>query len=710
MRKFLSVLLAMAMVLSLTVTSFAADTAADAKAEMAGKTVILHTNDVHGAVEGYAYIAQLKADYEAKGAEVILVDAGDFSQGTTYVSSTKGADAVTMMNAAGYDVVTLGNHEFDYGYAQLKENMSKAKFKVVCADVFNEDGTPIFDASYTYTTKSGVKVGFFGMETPETQTKANPALIKGLTFADKDAFTKAAADQVAALKDADVVICLAHLGVDAESAPYRSTDLYAAVKGIDFIVDGHSHTVMTKGEKGEPIQSTGTAFKNIGVIVIDDASKKIESNSLYEIKEDTAKDATVAAAAKVIVDRVNNEYGVKFATSKVELNGAKAPNGNRDVETNNGDLITDAMRWKVLQNKDGLTVNEDHVVAITNGGGIRAAIAKGDVTKKDINTVLPFGNTVAVVYVTGEQLLEALEASTFSTPTAVGGFPQVSGINFTIHTGKAYDKNDATYPESTYYGPKTINRVVINSVNGKEFKANEVYAVVTNNFCAAGGDTYYAFKAASAQFDTGIPLDEAVMEYVTKELKGAIGEQYAAPQGRITYFNPFKDVKTTSWYFNYMIHLYEDGVISGTSATTYTPDAKLSWAAALKLLLVSHGDLKAADATGADWSKNVIAKAAELGLAAADLDGTKAISRLEFCQVAAKLNKLAESKTESKFTDCTDGYVMALVDAKVIDGMTATTFEPSATLTRAQIAKIIYQLNLIVNYFYHEKIRLKNKG
>ena len=694
MRKFLSVLLAMAMVLSLTVTSFAADTAADAKAEMAGKTVILHTNDVHGAVEGYAYIAQLKADYEAKGAEVILVDAGDFSQGTTYVSSTKGADAVTMMNAAGYDVVTLGNHEFDYGYAQLKENMSKAKFKVVCADVFNEDGTPIFDANYTYTTKSGVKVGFFGMETPETQTKANPALIKGLTFADKDAFTKAAADQVAALKDADVVICLAHLGVDAESAPYRSTDLYAAVKGIDFVVDGHSHTVMTKGEKGEPIQSTGTAFKNIGVIVIDDASKKIESNSLYEIKEDTAKDATVAAAAKVIVDRVNNEYGTKFATSKVELNGAKAPNGNRDVETNNGDLITDAMRWKVLQNKDGLTVNEDHVVAITNGGGIRAAIAKGDVTKKDINTVLPFGNTVAVVYVTGEQLLEALEASTFSTPTAVGGFPQVSGINFTIHTGKAYDKNDTTYPESTYYGPKTINRVVINSVNGKEFKANEVYAVVTNNFCAAGGDTYYAFKAASAQFDTGIPLDEAVMEYVTKELKGVIGEQYAAPQGRIL-LNPFKDVKVSSWFGKYVIDLYNDGIINGTSATTYAPNDTLTWAAALKLLLVSHGDLKAADATGADWSKNTIAKAAELGLVAADLDGTKAISRLEFCQVAAKLNKLAESKTESKFTDCTDGYVMALVDAKVINGMTETTFEPAASLTRAQIAKIIYQLNLI---------------
>lgn len=700
MRKFLSVLLAMAMVLSLTVTGFAIEDTATTRepevmteeATMAGKTVILHTNDVHGAVEGYAYIAQLKADYEAKGAEVILVDAGDYSQGTTYVSTTKGADAVTMMNAAGYDVVTLGNHEFDYGYAQLKENMTKANFKVLCADVYNADGTTIFDANYTYTTKTGVKIGFFGMETPETQTKANPALIKGLTFATGDAFTKAAADQVAALKDADVVICLAHLGIDAESAPYRSTDLYAAVKGIDFIIDGHSHTVMTKGEKGESIQSTGTAFANIGVIVIDNATKKIESNSLFEIKEDTAKDATVAAAAQTIVDRVDKEYGVVFAKSEVTLNGAKAPNGNRDSETNNGDLITDAMLWKVMQNKEGLTVDADHVVAITNGGGIRAAIKPGDVTKKDINTVLPFGNTVAVIYVTGAELLEALEASTYSLP--VGGFPQVAGINFTLSTAVAYDANAETYPASTYYGPKSINRVVINSINGKEFKADDTYAVVTNNFVAGGGDTYYAFAAASAQFDTGIPLDEAVMEYVTTELKGVIGAQYAAPQGRIL-LNPFKDVKVSSWFGKYVIDLYNDGIINGTSATTYAPNDTLTWAAALKLLLVSHGDLKAADATGADWSKNAIAKAAELGLVAADLDGAKAISRLEFCQVAAKLNKLAESKTESKFTDCADGYVMALVDAKVISGMTETTFEPAASLTRAQIAKILYQLTLI---------------
>ena len=702
MRKFLSVLLAMAMVLSLTVTGFAIEDTATTRepevmteeATMAGKTVILHTNDVHGAIAGYAYITALKADYEAKGAEVILVDAGDYSQGTSYVSVTKGLDAIEMMNAASYDVVTLGNHEFDYGYTQLKDNMTKAKFKVLCADVFNADGTPIFDANYTYTTKSGVKVGFFGMETPETQTKANPTKIKGLTFATNDAFTKAAADQVEVLKDADVVICLAHLGVDGESKPYRSTDLYAAVKGIDFIIDGHSHTVMTKGENGEPIQSTGTAFANIGVIVIDDATKKIESNSLFEIKEDTAKDATVAAAAQKIIDRIDKEYGAVFAKSEVVLNGAKAPNGNRDSETNNGDLITDAMVWKILQDKESLTVDADHVVAVTNGGGIRKAINPGDVTKKNINEVLPFGNTVVTIYITGAELLEALEASTYCTPDAIGGFPQVSGINYTISTAVAYDANAETYPASTYYGPKSINRVTINSINGKEFKADDTYAVITNDFCGGGGDTYYAFAAATAKFDTGIPLDEVVMEYITAELKGVIGKQYAEPQGRIL-MNPFKDVKTSAWYGSYVIDLYNDGIINGTSATTYAPNDTLTWGAALKLLLVSSGDLKAEDATGADWLKNTMAKAVELGIAPEDADGKALITRLAFCQTAAKLNKLAESKTESPFTDCTDGYVMALVDAKVINGMTETTFEPSATLTRAQIAKIIYQLNLI---------------
>ncbi|MBQ7282610.1 MAG: 5'-nucleotidase C-terminal domain-containing protein, partial [Spirochaetales bacterium] len=241
----------------------------------------------------------------------------------------------------------------------------------------------------------------------------------------------------------------------------------------------------------------------------------------------------VLAAAKQIIAEVDADYGVKFAESKVDLNGEKAP-GNRNMETNNGDLITDSMLWAIVSNPSALEVPEENVVAITNGGGIRAWIRKGDVSMKDVNTVLPFGNTVAVVYVSGAELLEALEASTYCTPAAVGGFPQVAGMKYTIDTTKEYAPNAESYPESTYYGPSEIRRVTINEINGKPFDPEATYAVVTNNFCAVGGDTYYAFAAATSQFDTGLPLDEVLMDYITKVLNGVIGEQYAEPQGRIT--------------------------------------------------------------------------------------------------------------------------------------------------------------------------------
>ena len=528
MKKFVSLFLSLVMAFTLVVPT----AWADEPKEMTGKTVILHSNDVHGAIDDYAYMAALRDEYKGKGAEVILADAGDYSQGTAYVSITKGENAFDMMNAVGYDVATIGNHEFDYGWEQLKANADKATFKIVCADVL-EGGATIFEP-YTIIEKGGVKIGFFGMQTPEAQTKANPALIQGLTFlAGKDLYDCAQA-QVDALETAgaDVIICLSHLGVDASSEPNTSYDMLDNTNGIDMVIDGHSHTVM-KATAETPIQSTGTAFANIGVIVIDNATKKIVDNFLYEVPGTLTADTAVAAKANEIIEHVNMAYGAVFAKSEVELNGAKAPNGNRDGETNLGDLITDAMLWSIQKNPDSVTVPMENVLAITNGGGIRAPIHKGDVTKKDVNTVLPFGNTVAVVYVTGAELLEALEASTYCTPEAVGGFPQVSGIEFIVDTSAAYDANDTTYPGSTYYGPKSINRVTIIGVNGEEFDPEATYAVITNNFLAAGGDTYYAFANASAQFDTGLPLDEVLMDYITEELGGVIGEEYAQPQGRI---------------------------------------------------------------------------------------------------------------------------------------------------------------------------------
>ena len=548
MRKALALLLSVVMSLSLLVsTAWAEDPVTQ---DLAGKTVILHTNDVHGAIQDYAKVAALKADYEARGADVWLVDAGDFSQGSVYVSLNKGADAVTMLNAVGYDYVTLGNHEFDYGAQQLADNLKNANFDILCSNVLDADGDPAADEAVTSEVEgSGLKIGFFGLATPETKTKANPALIKGLTFLSGEALYKCAQENIDWLKgqNVDVIICLTHLGVDKESQPNTSYDLYKNTTGIDFIIDGHSHTVMTKGPNGEPIQSTGTALANVGVIIIDNTTKKIEENKLVPIwhtekKDDksvtvydyTKEDAAVAAAAKAIMDPIDAEYGEVFAKSAVDLNGAKAP-GNRTEETNMGDLITDAMMWAIKTKAP--SVDMTNAVAITNGGGIRAAINKGDITKKDINTVLPFGNTLAVVYVKGSELLEALEASTYCTPEAVGGFPQFAGMEVELNIAPKYDKNAKEYPGSEYFGPKSINRITIKSINGKAFDPNATYAVITNNFMAAGGDTYYAFAAAKEQFDTGLPLDEILMEYITTELNGVVGEQYAKPQGRLTIVN-----------------------------------------------------------------------------------------------------------------------------------------------------------------------------
>ena len=347
-KRLLALFLSLMLLAALAVPASADyDYAANAKifhTDYTGKTVILHTNDVHGAIEGYAYIPALRARLEAAGAEVFVVDGGDYSQGSAYVSASKGASAVALMNEAGYDVVALGNHEFDYGYAVLKKNMEAADFKVVCADVYQEEtGETIFDPTALIETKGGLKLGFFGMETPETASKVNPPMIKGISFASFDDLYASAQIAVNSLKEqgADLIIGLTHLGVDDESAEngYRSLDLYDKVPDIDFLIDAHSHTVMTGGENGEPIQSTGTGLKYIGVVVIDNETKTVADNFLMETAG-LEKDEKTAAAVKAVIDAVDAEYGEVFAESQVVLNGVRDP--NRSEETNPGASVPPA--------------------------------------------------------------------------------------------------------------------------------------------------------------------------------------------------------------------------------------------------------------------------------------------------------------------------------------------------------------------------------
>jgi 2',3'-cyclic-nucleotide 2'-phosphodiesterase (5'-nucleotidase family) len=273
------------------------------------------------------------------------------------------------------------------------------------------------------------------------------------------------------------------------------------------------------------ITSTGTKLKNIGVIEVKpDGSMTAESVPSETLTEE---DAATAARAAAIQREIDRDYSTVFATTQVQLNGERDP-GNRTEETNLGDLITDALVWGA--EKNGESVDG----AVFNGGGIRASIANGNITKKDINTVLPFGNSLSIIKLTGAELLEALEASTYCTPEALGGFPQSSGIVYTLDTTVPYDQG-AQYPGSTYYGPASIRRVSIQSVGGRPFDANAVYTIATNDFLAAGGDTYYAFSNASVNYDLGLVIDEVVMDYVKSALNGVVTQSaYGAPKGRIT--------------------------------------------------------------------------------------------------------------------------------------------------------------------------------
>ena len=543
--KLLALLLALAVTFTMAVPVMAAQaedgsmTTSAVPEDVAGKTVILHTNDVHGTIEGYAKVAALKAEYEAAGANVLLMDAGDFIQGETFVSVSRGATAIELMNMAGYDVAAPGNHEFDYGYAQLKTLIEAADFPVLAANI--KCGNDNIFGSHIVLTAGETRVGVFGLATPETATKAHPAKIAGVTFVSAQELYTLAQAEVDALKaeNCDYIICLGHLGIDEESVREgnRSIDLLENVTGIDVFIDGHSHSTLEQvreatggtGKVGDTyLTSTGSKLANIGVVILDGETITITSVSTANIT--VAGDDAIAARAQEIQEEIKAEYGAVFATSVVNLNGDREP-GNRTEETNLGDLIADAMLWYATKD-GGLEVDDAHVVAITNGGGIRASIEAGDISKNSVNAVLPFDNTVAIIYVTGAQLLEALEASTFCTPTSVGAFPQIGGMNITVDATREFAQGDL-YPNSTYHAPASINRVTIDSVNGRAFSLTDTYAVVSNDFCAAGGDTYYAFSTATVM-DTGMPLDEVVIQYITTVLEGTVDERYTEPAGRIT--------------------------------------------------------------------------------------------------------------------------------------------------------------------------------
>lgn len=580
--KLLALALSLALLLSLAVPVCAAETTDSTTKDLTGHIVILHTNDVHGGIAGYAKLAAVKESYTASGAYTMLVDAGDYIQGDPTVSASQGKTAIELMNSTGYDAATVGNHEFDYGYANLKTISAQANFPILAANV-QYNGATAFDSHTIFTAANGKKIGVFGLETPETATKAHPAKIQGVTFVGGQDMMKLAQTEVDTLKAAgcDYVICLGHLGIDAESTGNRSIDVLNAVTGIDVFLDGHSHSTLDQikaatngtGKVGNAyLTSTGTKLANVGVVDI--APDGTITTSNVPLDTLTAENADTAAVIRRIQQQIDADYGAVFAQSEVQLNGEKAQ--VRTGETNLGDLITDAMLWQAG------TLGEKVDAAISNGGGIRASLSVGDLTKKDINTVLPFGNTLYLVKLTGAQLLEALEASTCSLPESIGAFPQVSGIEYTVNTGAKFSSTE-NYPGSTYGKPNAVNRVTIHRVGGAAFDPAETYTIVTNDFLGAGGDTYYTFKSSPVGYDTGVPLDEVLMDYITAQCKGTITKAaYGQTAGRIHMIS-YDDVKASDASTNDIIGVTLAGWMNGTG-TGFSPNASLDRAMMVTIL------------------------------------------------------------------------------------------------------------------------------
>ena len=580
--KLLALALSLALLLSLAVPVCAAETTTSTTKDLTGHIVILHTNDVHGGIAGYAKLAAVKESYTASGAYTLLVDAGDYIQGDPTVSASQGKTAIELMNSTGYDAATVGNHEFDYGYANLKTISAQANFPILAANV-QYNGATAFDSHTIFTAANGKKIGVFGLETPETATKAHPAKIQGVTFVGGQDMMKLAQTEVDTLKAAgcDYVICLGHLGIDAESTGNRSIDVLNAVTGIDVFIDGHSHSTLEQikaatngtGKVGNAyLTSTGTKLANVGVVDI--APDGTITTSNVPLDTLTAENADTAAVIQRIQQQIDADYGAVFAQSEVQLNGEKAQ--VRTGETNLGDLITDAMLWQAG------TLGEKVDAAVNNGGGIRASLSVGDLTKKDINTVLPFGNTLYLVKLTGAQLLEALEASTCSLPESIGAFPQVSGIEYTVNTGAKFSSTE-NYPGSTYGKPNAVNRVTIQRVGGAAFDPAETYTIVTNDFLGAGGDTYYTFKSSPVGYDTGVPLDEVLMDYITAQCKGTITKAaYGQTAGRI-HFISYDDVNASDANVNDIIGVTLAGWMNGTG-TGFSPNASLDRAMMVTIL------------------------------------------------------------------------------------------------------------------------------
>ena len=484
---------------------------------------ILYTNDVHTYIDNkspkptYAAIADLKKSIEDTGRDVLLVDAGDHIQGTAYGSMDDGATIIELMNEAGYDLATPGNHEFDYGMARAKAVIQEADFPYVsCNWVDLRTGFNVLP-SVKFFFVGGRKIAFVGVTTPETFTKSTPAYfmndaqtkyiydILGGEDGQKlyDAVQKAI--DKAEFWGADTIIGLGHLGVDPSSSPWTSEEVIAHTHGFTAFIDGHSHTVMANKQvtdasgKAVTLTQTGSYFKNIGKMTVGaDGTITTELIDTYE-----GLDAAVAATASNWISAVDDMLGEEIAVGDTKFYINDPATGKRRIrsgETNLGDFVADGIYTYFNE------IEELHCdVAIMNGGGIRTDVEAGPWSFKTCKPVSPFGNVACLMSVTGQQIQDALEfGARFAGAEGKenGGFLQVAGARYTIHpmipnTVQTNDKNVWTGSAAT---PRVSNVEIYDKTTGtyKPLDPNATYALAGMNYTLRNlGDGFAMFDGAT---------------------------------------------------------------------------------------------------------------------------------------------------------------------------------------------------------------------
>lgn len=497
--------------------------------------VVLYENDVHCAIDGYSALVGLRTQV-ADTANVAVVSCGDFLQGGTPGAISRGEYITAIMQTVGYDAVTLGNHEFDYKVPRMTELIEKADIPVTCTNFFQQDNPKPYYAPYIIKKLGRKKVAFIGTVTPTALNLEQYAFFdkKGTQLYDlrPNQVYQLVQDAVNAArkKGAKYCIVLSHLGEDDNDMHIDSHGLVAATTGIDAVLDGHSHNVipcqMVANRNGKmiPVSQTGTKFGYIGHLLIDKRGRV--STRLIPTRDHNTKTIGSELLAKKsealrrtqettdsIIRLVNEQTARVACHSDFPITILDPVKGQvvRCSETNAGDLVCDAFR-----------AVSGAQIAINNGGGIRAQLSAGDLTYGDIVSLLPFDNYLETVEITGQDLLNTLEACCQMLPDKDGQFVQVSGIRYTVDTGKT---------------PRVQSVEILNengdSVQYEQLCPDRKYILCTTDYCIDGGGMYGKLKKCRKLKEGIARYSDALLQYVTEDLKGKIPEAYRKPQGRI---------------------------------------------------------------------------------------------------------------------------------------------------------------------------------